>query len=400
MSLFDAAERFASIDRSQVVFNSKHCLHAQDQHSSCTACFDVCPVNAITPGKPPVLMLESCQACLACIPACPVGAFRADDDVSSLLNCATHVEGLGIELICGLHPRPATSENSENIGIRIHGCLAGLGSGAYLTLSALGQERVFLRMDACGDCKWGSLAGEIECQAERANRFLSAWDKEDSVVCVSQIDAQVERPVWDVKNPPLSRRDLFRMLGRQGQVAMARAMENGVTTSKRQPGRDRMRLLSAVSHLPGYSSASSVRLNGFGFAALGISDDCTACGTCAKACPTEALRFEKNQEETAFKLVFSPKNCISCDLCVHVCVPAAITLEHDPIFESVFSAKEPVVVNSGELIRCERCKAIMAARSGLRVCALCEYRRKHPFGSMLPAEFNSQKVKAAKELHS
>ena len=400
MSLFDAAERFASIDRSQVVLDPKRCLHAQDQHSDCAACFEVCPVNAIVPGKPPSLAAESCQSCLACLPVCPVGAYAADDDVSALLSCSARVEDTTIEIICGLHPAPETSENSDSIGIRIHGCLAGLGSGAYLTLFALGQEHLFLRMDACSDCKWGRLAAEIVSQAERANRFLSVWNKAESVVCVSPVDAQFERPVWDVKNPPLSRRDLFRMLGRQGQVALARAMENGIKTSKRQPGRDRLRLLAAVSHLPEYSSGTLVGLGGFGFAALTISSDCTACGVCAKACPTEALQFEKDQAETAFKLTFLPQNCIGCDLCLHVCAPAVITLENDPAFENVFGIKEPAVVNAGELIRCDRCKAVMAAKSGLHLCPLCEYRRSHPFGSIMPAELKAQIEKTAKERHS
>ena len=124
------------------------------------------------------------------------------------------------------------ASNSESIGIQIHGCLAGLGTGAYLTLSALGLERIILRTDACSSCKWHSLSPEIHNQAERANRFLSAWNKMDNVTCLDEIKAPVERPLWDVKNPPLSRRDLFRMMARQGQVAMARAMENGVTTFK------------------------------------------------------------------------------------------------------------------------------------------------------------------------
>ena len=92
MSLLDAAERFASLDRSQVLLDAKRCLHSQDRGSECAACFDICPVNAITASKPPALAAEACQGCFACIPACPTGAYRVDDDVSSLINCVTHVD--------------------------------------------------------------------------------------------------------------------------------------------------------------------------------------------------------------------------------------------------------------------------------------------------------------------
>ena len=382
MSLLDAAERFASLDRSQILLDTNRCLHSQDQYSDCAACFEICPVAAITIGKPPSLELEKCQSCLACRPICPVGAYRADDDVSHLFNCASHIEDQTVELICGLHPHPETGVDPDALGIQIHGCLAGLGTGAYAALSALGLKRLSLRTDACSACKWHLLSPAIHRQAERADHFLSAWDRNDTVTCVDETAAPVERPLWNAKNPPLSRRDLFRMLARQGQIAMARAMENGMTSSKRQPGRDRLRLVSAVSHLP--EPSATIDLHEFGFATLTISESCTACGACGKACPTEALRFAMDANETAFSISFSASLCIGCDICAHVCLPDAISLDLAPTFEQVFGAKEPVIAESGSMVRCERCKTLMAAREGVTVCSLCEYRRAHPFGSMMP----------------
>lgn len=381
MSLLNAAERFASIDRSQVTLDSTRCLHSQDQHAECAACFSLCPVNVIIAGKPPVLDTEGCRSCLACLPACPVGAYQGDDDVSNLLNCISHIEVQTIEILCGLHPHPETG-SADSIGIQIQGCLAGLGTGAYTTLIALGMERIILRADACSTCEWHSLHRDILSQTERANRFLSAWDKVDPIHFMDELKAPAERVIWKVSNPPLSRRDLFRMMAKQGQVALARAMENGMVASKRQAGRDRLRLLSAVSHLPQASSAAD--LHGLGFAALTISNACTACGACGRVCPTEALRFTKNEEETTFSILFSAQNCICCDLCEHVCLPGAITLNHEPTFEQVFGVKEAQVVESGSLVRCERCKTLMAARDDAKLCQLCEYRRTHPFGSIMP----------------
>ncbi len=390
MSLLNAAERFASIDRSQVLLDTARCLYSQDQYSECAACFSICPVEAISTGKPPSINTELCQSCLACIPACPVGAYRADDDISNLLNCVTHIEDQSVELLCGLHPHPETGADSESIGIQIHGCLAGLGTGALLTLSALGLNRLILRADSCSTCKWHSLHPEIHQQAEKANRFLSAWDSSNIITCSDKIESPVERPLWASTNPPLSRRDLFRMMAKQGQVALARAMENGVTASKRQPGRDRLRLLSAVSHLPSAQAASSGYLEGFNFATLTISGSCTACGVCGRVCPTKALRFEKNDEAMTYSLTFSAQNCIGCDLCEHVCLPNAITLDHAPTFEKVFSVKESFVVESSSMVRCERCKTLMAARGGMKLCQLCEYRRTYPFGSMMPKKIQKE----------
>lgn len=382
MSLLDAAERFASMDRSQIVLDPKRCLHSQDQYAECAACFQICPVHAIQAGKPPSLNSEQCESCRACLPACPVGAFDADDDVADLLQCTTHVESEPLELICESHPEAQTGTQPDAIGIQIHGCLAGLGMGTYLTLFALGLKRIFVRTDACRTCKWRALASEIHRQAECADRFLSAWEKGNTILCIDQVESPVERALWNAKNPPLSRRDLFRMLARQGQVAMARAMGQAETGAGRQPGRDRLRVLAAVSHLAEPSAA--VELSGLGFATLMISEACDACGACARACPTEALHFEKNEEAMTFSLLFSSKNCIACDRCEHVCLPDAISLQRAPAFEEVFGSNQPVIVKSGTLVRCARCKTLAAQREGGTLCPLCEYRRTHPFGSMLP----------------
>jgi ferredoxin len=382
VSLFDAAERLASIDRSQILLNPSRCLHSQDQSSNCVACFDLCPVDAITAGTPPTLDAELCQSCFACLPACPVGAFHGDDDVASLLTCATHVDGQVVELVCGLHPQPGTGLDADAIGLRIHGCLSGLGLGAYLALSALGLKRLIVRADACRSCKWCSLDREIHRQTARANEILSAWVSGGSVVSTNEVTSPVERALWDVKNPPLSRRDLFRMIARQGQVAMARAMERGAAGSSHQPGRDRLRLLAAIPHLG--APETEVEVHGLGFAVLAISDTCTACGACGKACPTGALRYEKNEKEMAFTIAFSARLCIACEICDHVCLPDAITMNRVPDFNQIFDAKDPVILASGQLVRCERCKTLMSERNGTKLCPLCEYRRTHPLGSMLP----------------
>lgn len=388
MSLLDAAERFASLDRSQVQFDANRCLRAQDQYSDCEACFDICPAQAISAGKPPSFHETNCQSCLACLPVCPVGAYRADDSVASLLNCVTHIEDQPVELLCHLHPRPAVGMEAGAIGIQLTACLAALGTGACLTLFALGLEHITLRTDACRACKWHSLHPQIHQQAERANRFYAMWNQAGSVTCADEVPAPVERILWNAKNPPLSRRDLFRMLARQGQTAMARALENGVSTGGRQPGRDRLRLLAAVAHLPGLQNTPD--LAGFGFAALNISEACTACGACAKACPTNALSFEKNDTEMTFSISFSAPKCIGCDLCAHACQPEALVLDHAPAFEQVFGQKTPSTVAAGAMVKCKRCQTLMAAREGVSLCALCEYRRAHPFGSVLPKKLEKE----------
>ncbi len=388
MSLFSAAERFAALDRSTVTLDTSRCLHSQDKYSTCTACFGLCPVDAITAGKPPALDAEKCQTCLACLTVCPVGAYAADDAVVSLLNAVTHLESSALEVLCERNPQAALGFSEAGIGIRVQGCLAGLGCGAYLALAAFGLEHILVRTDACSGCAWGTLPKQVKAQVRQAKQFLEAWGKAETLDCVSEFDSPLERPLWEATNPPLSRRDMFRMLAQQGKVAMARAIENERTKPGHRPGRDRLRLLGAVTHLPAPQPGYIGSFLDPDFAWVSISEACTACGVCARACPTNALQFDKNENETAYTLKISVRNCVGCEMCMHVCAPSAITLDHTPTFAQIFG-DEIVTLQEGELIKCERCGIPMAAKPNVHLCPLCDYRQTHPFGSMLLPGFKS-----------
>ena len=384
MNLLSAAERFAAIDRSEVLLLSERCLYSRDQFSTCEACFDVCPVGAIQPGKPPALIADKCQSCLACLPVCQTGAYSADDAVQPLLACVTRLETKTVELVCALHGAAGVGSSTETVGIRVQGCLAGLGIGTYLALAAMGLERIILRLDACVDCPWAALQRTVQTQVDQANRLLTHWGKGKSLVFVLELDEQSERPLWDAKNPPLSRRDLFRLAAHQGQVAMARAMSQQHAETAHCLGRDRLRLNNAVAHLPEPTLFLDAPIAGDNFTTLSVSDACNACATCARACPTDALNFHVNDEKTYYHLYFNAQACIGCEACVHVCIPDAVELNKVPTFSQVFGQSEPYTVNEGELRQCSQCKTLIAARTDQDLCPVCAYRRRNPFGSLIP----------------
>ncbi len=384
MSLFSAAERFSSIDRSAVTFDDRRCLHTQDRFATCQACFDICPTSAIEPVKPPALDSRKCVNCLACIPACPVGAFGADDVVQDLLTCMTRTEDACVELLCEVNTYSEKGWAEESIGIRCRGCLAGLGAGALVTLAAMGQKNILIRMDACAGCAWGMLRTNLEKQVDHARLLLSAWGRSNMLTPVTTLENSYQRPLWDARNPPLSRRDLFRFAARQGQVALARALEQTDTDSGNQLGRDRRRISHAVTLLATSPTEKDPLLLGGIYAMLSVSNTCTACGVCGRGCPTGALQFVMDSEETTYQLTFSPSFCIGCELCAHICVPTAIAVDHAPSFHQVFGSKDAILLHEGALARCEQCKATYAAKPDTYVCPTCEYRRKNPFGSKLP----------------
>lgn len=390
MSLLSAAERLAAIDRSAVVFNGDRCLHSKDKFSECVACTGICPTEAIQAGRPPLFKAENCQTCLACLPICPMGAFTADDDVPALMNAASHLAGGTLELICGQNPHPEHGDNSVATGLRIKQCLAGLGTGAYAELAAFGFDRIQVRGDHCATCKWGMLKTEIEKQTRQANEFLSAWGRGQIVEILEVISEPVERDFWEASSPPVSRRELFKLIANRSQVVMARAMEQVSSDTGKRPGRDRLRLVGAVAHLPAWQEDTHSNLDGFGFASVHISDSCMACAACARACPTGALRFTKSSDGKSFSLDFIAKECIACDVCVHVCAASAIEVLAMSRLQEVF-AHETVTVFNAALGKCDRCGAPIAIRPGVKLCHVCEFRNKNPFGSMLPNQVQTAK---------
>ncbi len=374
MNLLALAERWGeALATKPFGFAADRCLYATDKFATCTACHDICPVGAIQVGKPPTFDAESCQLCRACLPACPVGAFTADDEVPALLNCAERIGAKTVEVACSLNAR--VDAGPAAAAVRVRGCLAGLGAGAYLGLVSQGLEEVVVRLDACADCPWGKLQPQVESQVQQAQGLLALWAQAETLTWVAEAaDDFAKRPFWNATSPPVSRRDLFRW--REGEK---KPVAESAADADPNPFHERLRLLRAVKQMP---PATSQEQTMSGFALLAVNEDCTACGVCARVCPTGALQMET--AASSYQLTFSPQICIACDKCSHVCAPNAINLTHAPTFEQVFDTAVDQIVQQGELARCSKCHAFFAAQAGKDLCPVCEFRRQNPFGSAMP----------------
>ena len=96
---------------------------------------------------------------------------------------------------------------------------------------------------------------------------------------------------------------------------------------------------------------------------------CTACGLCARFCPSGALKYMSVDEE--FALVFQPKLCLgpACDICVLACPEQAIATK--PVTASpTLLAKKPLV--AGDLMKCQKCGEPIAKGPDLpTTCFVC-----------------------------
>lgn len=382
MNLLSLAERIAELDVAPIRLNADRCLHARSKFSNCEVCVDACPISALQLNGSIALKTEACVVCGQCLHVCPTGAFDGDDGLIDLLKCVARLEpDRTIELACSRHPAPEKGPTETTDIIRISTCLAALGPAAYLALLALDVKRVAVRLDACASCPLGKVQAGIEHTLSIVQQLLKPFGIADRIVGLTTIVDQSIRPIYETKNPVVSRRDLFRALVAKGPQRIARPVidVDDQSVVAKSPSRERRRLINVVKQLDLIDS--NVTLQDLAFAKLTADEHCTACGTCARICPTGALNFNTSVD-AQYQLTFSSQACIDCGMCLDICQLEALHCA-DATLADVLK-DQSVVLRAGEFRSCKKCGAKFAAEASSDLCPICDFRRSNPMGRYLP----------------
>jgi ferredoxin len=270
----------------------------------------------------------------------------------------------------------------------VRGCLAGLGTSAYIALVALEKKQLYVRLDACNDCPLYENQKTIRDFVANAKTLLGIFGFSDQSIKINLIIDTTgfmnKRPIWDAHNPPMTRRDLFKLASQQGQISAARMMAKDISTEEKRTGRERIRLVNSLSMLsdksPDHKRSLPKNLN---FALLSILDTCTACNVCVRGCPTNALQLQINNEPPTFSVTFIPKNCIACKICQNVCAVDSIRINGNVTPELIIQEK-PMILVHGEWKKCKNCRTLIPANHNKDICPLCEFRRENPIGMKIP----------------
>lgn len=360
-----AAEQFAQSQPS-ITVDAMLCLHARDKEADCDRCVAACPAGAISLEDGLQVDANACVRCGLCLHICPTGALSAANNVHRLLYCVSQlVDRENIEIACPLHHNPDYGDPKVDAVITLTGCLATLGVSAYLSLAAQNVRRVRVRLDACDQCPLASLVPQIETTIRQASSLLKALDRQQTVTVTEPVQRLKRRPVYSVKNPPVSRRGFFQVIGQRGRDILPSLDGDS----------ERDRLIAALRCLAPDNSEYAVPDDDF--TTLSVTDTCNACTTCARICPTGALAFAR--DENSFQIAFMPSACVNCGLCLKFCEPQAINRQGAPTIGAIIS-DEPVVLYSGQLTRCRKCNTLFAAKSGEDLCTVCAFRARNPFG--------------------
>jgi len=301
----------------------------------CRHCTQQCPHQALyEEGGAIRLRREACTSCGVCVTACPHGALEmpgwAPSEVAAQVSALLERGGgRGIAYVCPQAPPP------DGPWLTVPVPCAGAVSVAAL-LAPLARGAPAVAALHCGpSCRSGQRA-LVEERVRFCRALLAALG--DDPERVALVEAAAE-PVM----PPLSRGPGTVVAGPLPPLAGAGA--GAAAVLELAAGRP-----LALSH-PG--------------APMGLVEidrqACTACGTCAGACPTGAIAYREEGEDVA--LAFDPRLCIACGQCLEVCPErerGAISLRRG--VDTARLQAGPQEAMEDRLLLCRRCGGPVAPR--------------------------------------
>ncbi|WP_152230344.1 4Fe-4S dicluster domain-containing protein [Georgenia ruanii] len=303
-------------------------------------------------------------------------------------------EPVHLELACAEHPDPAAGPAGRTV-VRLTACAATVAVHELVELLAAGAA-VTLRLDGCG------APAEVRAHLAGATTVLAAAGVaglrlEDTPPAAPEglrlPGRRRRRPVLDAAHMPVSRRRLL------GLGAAAAPDVGGLTAHERlvaalhalgvgQPGgSDGGPPGAAAPDLTAGPPAGSSGTAAPSLAALPgpaprlRARGCTACGVCVRACPTGALGVRDGGGLTT--LLQDPAACDGCRRCLDLCPESALSVDGAWPWDRVL-AGDPAPVATLTTTTCARCGTLFPTSSGERLCPVCTFRRRSPFGSALP----------------
>lgn len=303
-------------DGSHPALDKARCLNSRQRKISCAACVENCPSGAAIRPQDGQMAWKKCLNCGICAAVCPAHAFDP-------------VEYQREQLVQMLHD----GRSEHMIGCaRVEGkldskawCLASFPWETLAMLALVG--RVKLRH---GDCEHCDRRGKLPCfdQAlEKAEAFLRGTRFAGRIIGVDS-----DSPYC------ISRRELFtRFLpGRERDAAPQQQSALNL----------RSLLIETIER------TASAR-DAFTWEAPELTPACWACGICARICPTEAIRMQK--QEDVWRVVCIPPLCTGCAVCKSVCAEGAI------------ASIRPISLRANEVQRAYRTDAASCSACGAAI---------------------------------
>lgn len=354
------------------------CLNQRHNGLGCTRCLASCPTGAIDlAGAGPNLDPSGCVSCGACAQVCPVGAISPGHGRPELVLTANlrGTTGTPIGILCvQSEDRGRTDLPVATVGLHRR-CLAGIDLSILLSLLKSCDDDIWLDDSQCEDCAIGSVHPVIAGAAASANVLMRSLSSDKRVRMATQSEKTVAwesgKQFVETARFKVSRRGVFELLRSRADSLASKPVEPARIVrevSERGIPPQRSNLLAQLANWrqPVVDACSS----SLPYAAVMIDgESCSACGLCARFCPTSALRF--NVGDGSFTIGFEGSRCVDCALCAVACPEDAI--EFGPTIAAAELVAGPDrLVAQGEVADCQDCGAVTTrSAESLPLCSSC-----------------------------
>lgn len=322
--------------------NVTSCIRCKTKdEAACSACIDVCPVDAIEIEEGSIELSDTCRKCGLCVAVCPTEAFVTREQspkklYDKIVAAAVSHEECYVTCTRALGRIPKDNEV-------VLPCVGLVPAETWFSVIVdYPNVSVYLPLDICERCK--TVTGE-EVYVDAIGQ-AEEWSEEHLGLEVDEADLDHDkRRSWERKqfvntmvkggtaliggaNPVVNAAQMIttRLSQHAKQITQ---LENTLAkvTGTDTPGlqrriltQKRQLVLSTLQKHPGLVEHFEVTQPSCN------SDLCTMCGDCVSACPQHATALDKRG-----RFSVQPAYCVGCGACVVACDQGALTMiEGDP----------------------------------------------------------------------
>lgn len=347
----------------KVALRRELCLRSFSPRASCQRCAKSCPLGGIEiTGEGPEII--DCNRCGLCAAVCPTGALRDPERTPAFFLVRgreilkTYKE---VVFFCFRSPYRIKQEKAGNL-IFVP-CLGALPPEVLLALAVEGKITLILPKEGCRGCTLEKGQEIYEGSFSLVHKMLEALDlSSEKIRLTSEIPLpQVRSAHSGGIEAAMGRRELF--------AALFRSLKGGVREEKEEqvkiPATRREILHQTLARMEREGGLPQKNRD-WPQAGLKVAGPCYFCNVCSRLCPAGALIL---QEE---RLLFNPSLCLSCGLCLDVCLHQSLFWGDKVSLNSLLigEKRELAVATSKECINCgEKFSANIYAQLCLR-CSL------------------------------